>query len=104
MSPVVDGRYLFLYISQLVVFFFSLGIECVAVIAEDPGIPHPGRHTTILGQTLRSNEITPANVSEVLRIYLYANATGEIKAMTGKPSFIIPLNILIFEHTFALLF
>lgn len=53
------------------------------MITEDPGIPHPGRHTTILGQTLRTNEITPANISELLRIYLYANATGEVKVLTG---------------------
>ncbi|CAK1593284.1 unnamed protein product [Parnassius mnemosyne] len=50
---------------------------------EDPGIPHPGRHTTLLGQAIRMGDITPANLSEVLRIYLYANATGEIKALTG---------------------
>lgn len=57
-------------------------------IIEDPGIPHPGRHTTILGQTLRTNEITPANISELLRIYLYAHATGEVKALTGIVHFI----------------
>ncbi|XP_058795968.1 bromodomain adjacent to zinc finger domain protein 2B-like isoform X2 [Phymastichus coffea] len=50
---------------------------------EDPGIPHPARHTTGLGQSLRQADITHANISEVLRIYLYANATGEVKALTG---------------------
>ncbi|KAI5638094.1 PHD-finger domain-containing protein [Phthorimaea operculella] len=50
---------------------------------EDPGIPHPGRHTTLLGHAIRMGDITPANLSEILRIYLYANATGEIKALTG---------------------
>ncbi|XP_044739668.1 uncharacterized protein LOC123301018 isoform X4 [Chrysoperla carnea] len=50
---------------------------------EDPGIPNPARHTTILGQSLRQADITHANISEVLRIYLYANATGEVKALTG---------------------
>ncbi|XP_063391251.1 uncharacterized protein LOC134676799 [Cydia fagiglandana] len=50
---------------------------------EDPGIPHPGRHTTLLGHALRMGDITEHNLSEVLRIYLYANATGEIKALTG---------------------
>ncbi|XP_059062491.1 bromodomain adjacent to zinc finger domain protein 2B-like [Achroia grisella] len=50
---------------------------------EDPGIPHPGRHTTLLGHAIRMGDITPANLSEVLRIYLYANATGEVKALTG---------------------
>ncbi|XP_073964796.1 bromodomain adjacent to zinc finger domain 2B toutatis isoform X16 [Choristoneura fumiferana] len=50
---------------------------------EDPGIPHPGRHTTLLGHALRMGDITNHNLSEVLRIYLYANATGEVKALTG---------------------
>ncbi|XP_063370993.1 uncharacterized protein LOC134659272 [Cydia amplana] len=50
---------------------------------EDPGIPHPGRHTTLLGHALRMGDITEHNLSEVLRIYLYANATGEVKALTG---------------------
>ncbi|KAJ8707129.1 hypothetical protein PYW08_011263 [Mythimna loreyi] len=50
---------------------------------EDPGIPHPGRHTTLLGHAIRMGDITPQNLSEVLRIYLYANATGEVKALTG---------------------
>ncbi|XP_053621157.1 bromodomain adjacent to zinc finger domain protein 2B isoform X13 [Plodia interpunctella] len=50
---------------------------------EDPGIPHPGRHTTLLGHAIRMGDITPANLSEVLRIYLYANATGQVKALTG---------------------
>ncbi|XP_055688783.1 bromodomain adjacent to zinc finger domain protein 2B isoform X2 [Lutzomyia longipalpis] len=50
---------------------------------EDPGIPNPGRHTTLLGQSLRQADITNANVSEILRIYLYAAATGEVKQLTG---------------------
>lgn len=50
---------------------------------EDPGIPNPARHTTILGQSLKQADITHANLSEILRIYLYANATGEVKALTG---------------------
>lgn len=50
---------------------------------EDPGIPNPGRHTTLLGQSLRNADITNANVSEVLRIYLYAVATGEVRQMSG---------------------
>ncbi|XP_011493798.1 PREDICTED: bromodomain adjacent to zinc finger domain protein 2B [Ceratosolen solmsi marchali] len=50
---------------------------------EDPGIPQPARHTTGLGQSLRQADISHANISEVLRIYLYANATGEVKALTG---------------------
>lgn len=51
---------------------------------EDPGIPNPARHTTLLGQSLRQADITHTNLSEILRIYLYANATGEVKALTGK--------------------
>lgn len=51
---------------------------------EDPGIPNPARHTTLLGQSLRQADITHHNLSEILRIYLYANATGEVKALTGK--------------------
>jgi hypothetical protein len=50
---------------------------------EDPGIPNPNRHTTLLGQTLRQADITHQNVSEVLRIYLYAVATGEVRQQTG---------------------
>lgn len=50
---------------------------------EDPGIPNPGRHTTLLGQSLRNADITNSNVSEILRIYLYATATGEIRQMFG---------------------
>lgn len=50
---------------------------------EDPGVPNPGRHTTLLGQSLRNADITNSNVSEILRIYLYATATGEIRQMHG---------------------
>lgn len=50
---------------------------------EDPGIPNPGRHTTLLGQSLRNADITNANLSEVLRIYLYATATGEVRQLTN---------------------
>lgn len=51
---------------------------------EDPGIPNPARHITILGQSLKQADITHSNISEILRIYLYANATGEVKALSGK--------------------
>ncbi|XP_062535257.1 bromodomain adjacent to zinc finger domain protein 2B-like isoform X2 [Armigeres subalbatus] len=50
---------------------------------EDPGIPNPGRHTTLLGQTLRQADITHSNVSEILRIYLYAVAHGEVRQQSG---------------------
>ncbi|XP_050669152.1 bromodomain adjacent to zinc finger domain protein 2B-like isoform X8 [Leptidea sinapis] len=60
-----------------------LTIRLLEIALEDPGIPHPGRHTTLLGQAIRIGDITPDNLSEVLRIYLYANATGQVKALTG---------------------
>lgn len=50
---------------------------------EDPGIPNPHRHLTLLGQTLRQADITHQNVSEILRIYLYSVATGEVRQQTG---------------------
>lgn len=50
---------------------------------EDPGIPNPVRHTTLLGQSLRSADITNGNISEILRIYLYAVATGEVRTLSG---------------------
>ncbi|CAK1548954.1 unnamed protein product [Leptosia nina] len=61
----------------------SVLTRLLVLAIEDPGIPHPGRHTTLLGQAIRLGDIRPDNLSEVLRIYLYANATGEVKAMTG---------------------
>lgn len=45
---------------------------------EDPGIPNSQRNTTILGQTLNRADITHTNISEILRVYLFANATGEV--------------------------
>lgn len=62
---------------------FSVMTHLIVCAIEDPGIPNPARHTTILGQSLRQADITHANLSEILRIYLYANATGEVKALTG---------------------
>lgn len=50
---------------------------------EDPGIPNPNRHTTLLGQSLRTADITNSNISEILRIYLYAVATGEVRQLSG---------------------
>ncbi|KAK9720736.1 Methyl-CpG binding domain [Popillia japonica] len=61
----------------------SVMTHLIVCAIEDPGIPNPARHTTILGQSLRQADITHANISEILRIYLYANATGEVKALTG---------------------
>lgn len=62
---------------------FSVMTHLLVCAIEDPGIPNPARYTTILGQSLRTADITHANLSEILRIYLYANATGEIRALTG---------------------
>lgn len=50
---------------------------------EDPGVPNPVRHTTLLGQSLRTADITNSNISEILRIYLYAVATGEVRTLNG---------------------
>nr|XP_022921301.1 bromodomain adjacent to zinc finger domain protein 2B isoform X3 [Onthophagus taurus] len=61
----------------------SVMTHLIVCAIEDPGIPNPARHTTILGQSLRQADITHANISEILRIYLYANATGEVKSLTG---------------------
>ncbi|CAH1162999.1 unnamed protein product [Phaedon cochleariae] len=62
---------------------FSVMTHLLVCAIEDPGIPNPARYTTMLGQSLRQADITPTNISEILRIYLYANATGEVKALTG---------------------
>lgn len=61
----------------------SVMTHLIICAIEDPGIPNPARHTTLLGQSLKQADITHANISEILRIYLYANATGEVKALTG---------------------
>ncbi|XP_050358771.1 bromodomain adjacent to zinc finger domain protein 2B-like isoform X14 [Nymphalis io] len=55
----------------------------LVIAIEEPGIPHPGRHTTLLGHALRLAEPAPHTLSELLRIYLYAQATAEVKALTG---------------------
>ncbi|XP_057663920.1 bromodomain adjacent to zinc finger domain protein 2B isoform X2 [Diorhabda carinulata] len=62
---------------------FSVMTHLLVCAIEDPGIPHPARYTTMLGQSLRQADMTPLNISEILRLYLYANATAEIKALTG---------------------
>ncbi|XP_054280397.1 bromodomain adjacent to zinc finger domain protein 2B isoform X2 [Macrosteles quadrilineatus] len=61
----------------------SVMTHLIICAIEDPGIPNPARHTTLLGQSLKQADITHSNISEILRIYLYANATGEVKALTG---------------------
>ena len=53
---------------------------------EDPGIPSPYSHLTILGQNLRQADITNTNVSEILRIYLMARGQYEVWVLHGvKP-------------------
>lgn len=61
----------------------SIMTHLLVCAIEDPGIPNPARHITLLGQSLKQADITHTNISEILRIYLYANATGEVKALTG---------------------
>ena len=65
----------------------SVMTQLVICGIEDPGIPHPARHTTLLSHSLRQADISHTNLSEILRIYLYANATGELKATTGQLQF-----------------
>lgn len=63
--------------------FLSVLTHLIVCAIDDPGIPNPNRHTTLLGQTLKQADITHQNVSEVLRIYLYAVATGEVRQHNG---------------------
>ena len=63
--------------------FLSVLTHLIVCAIEDPGIPNPNRHTTLLGQTLRQADITHQNVSEILRIYLYAVASGEVRQQSG---------------------
>lgn len=61
----------------------SIMTHLLVCAIEDPGIPHPNRHTTLLGQTLKQADITTTNVSEILRIYLQANGLGDVKLTTS---------------------
>ncbi|KAF0309957.1 Bromodomain adjacent to zinc finger domain protein 2B [Amphibalanus amphitrite] len=61
----------------------SVLTHLVVCAVEDPGIPHPVRHVTCLNQTLRQADITHTALSEVLRIYMFACASGEVKTLTG---------------------
>ncbi|XP_063700071.1 bromodomain adjacent to zinc finger domain protein 2B [Culicoides brevitarsis] len=61
----------------------SVITHLIVCAIEDPGIPNPNRHTTLLGQTLRQADITHSNVSEILRIYMYAISTTEVRQLTG---------------------
>ena len=49
----------------------SVIIHLVVCAIEDPGIPNPQKHLTLLGQNLRQADITNTNVSEILRIFVF---------------------------------
>ena len=68
-----------LYDSEAEEELLSVMTHLLVCAIEDPGIPHPNRHTTILGQTLKQADITTTNVSEILRLYLQANGLGDVK-------------------------
>jgi hypothetical protein len=59
----------------------SVVIHLVVCAIEDPGIPYPHKHLTILGQNLRQADITNTNVSEILKIYLTARGQVEVKLL-----------------------
>ena len=52
----------------------SVMIHLLVCAIDDPGIPNPQKHLTLLGQNLRQADITNTNVTEILRIYLLARA------------------------------
>ena len=68
-----------LYDSEAEEELLSVMTHLLVCSIEDPGIPHPNRHTTLLGQTLKQADITTTNVSEILRLYLQANGLGDMK-------------------------
>lgn len=59
-------------------------IHLLSCVIDDPGISNPNRHTTNMGQTLRQVEMSPQNVSESLRIYLYVTAMEEMNMETSQ--------------------
>ena len=61
----------------------SVIIHLVVCAIEDPGIPNPQKHLTLLGQNLRQADITNTNVSEILRIYFFARAQAEVRMLHG---------------------
>ena len=61
----------------------SVIIHLVVCAIEDPGIPNPQKHLTLLGQNLRQADITNTNVSEILRIYCFARAQAEVRMLHG---------------------
>ena len=73
-----------LYDSEAEEELLSIITHLLVCAIEDPGMPHPNRHTTILGQTLKQADITTTNVSEILRLYLQANGLGDVKLPIDK--------------------
>jgi len=80
LAPSLDSlQRALLYDSEAEEELLSVMTHLLVCAIEDPGIPHPNRHTTLLGQTLKQADITTTNVSEILRIYLQANGLGDMK-------------------------
>ncbi len=61
----------------------SVMIHLLVCAIDDPGIPNPQKHLTLLGQNLRQADITNTNVTEILRIYLMARAQAEMRTLHG---------------------
>ena len=61
----------------------SVMIHLLVCAIDDPGIPNPQKHLTLLGQNLRQADITNTNVTEILRIYLLARAQAEMRTLHG---------------------
>ena len=61
----------------------SVIIHLLVCAIDDPGIPNPQKHLTLLGQNLRQADITNTNVTEILRIYLLARAQAEMRTLHG---------------------
>jgi hypothetical protein len=61
----------------------SVMIHLLVCAIDDPGIPNPQKHLTLLGQNLRQADITNTNVTEILRIYLIARAQAEMRTLHG---------------------
>lgn len=61
----------------------SVVIHLLVCAIDDPGIPTPHKHLTLLGQNLRQADITNTNVSEILKIYLTARGQAEVKNLHG---------------------
>lgn len=87
-----------LYDSEAEEELLSVMTHLLVCSIEDPGIPHPNRHTTLLGQTLKQADITTTNVSEILRIYLQANGLGDMKMPAADKITSSPLKLAAGEY------